>query len=137
MAVRITGSYDTRLKMTVRHGPSGREITTAAPVDNQGDGSSFSPTDLVAAALGSCAVTTMAIRAQKEGIHFSGADFEIEKHMVSDPRRIDRLPLRFRMPADLSAADRQTMEDAARTCPVARSLLAEIEREMIFDYGEG
>src|SRR5688500_17564853 len=121
MAVEITGTYKGGLKMELHHGPSGTSMKTAAPVDNKGDGSSFSPTDLVAAALGSCAVTTMAIAADREGIPFSGATFVIEKHMRSGPRRVDRLPLRIRMPGDLTEDQRRTLEEAARTCPVARS----------------
>ena len=134
MGVEIAGSYKGGLKMELKHGPSGAPLNTAAPVDNKGDGSSYSPTDLLAAALGSCAVTTMAIVAEREGIPFDGADFTIEKHMRSGPRRVDRLPLRIRMPAGLTPEQRETLENAARSCPVERSLLPEIEREMIFEY---
>ncbi|MEX2571493.1 MAG: OsmC family protein [Gemmatimonadota bacterium] len=134
MAVEITGSYGGGLKTELRHGPSGSVQKTAAPVDNKGDGSSFSPTDLVAAALGSCAVTTMAIVADRNGIKFDDASFVIEKHMRSDPRRIERLPLRIRMPADLTAEERAILEEAALTCPVARSLLPEIDCDFSFEY---
>jgi uncharacterized OsmC-like protein len=134
MAVEISGTYDGKLKMELSHGPSGATVRTAAPVDNKGDGSSFSPTDLVAAALGSCAVTTMAIVAEREGIPFEGASFHVEKHMRSDPRRIERLPLRIRMPRGLSDEQRRTLENAALTCPVVRSLLPEIEKEIEFEY---
>lgn len=134
MAVEITGNYVSGLKMELVHEPSGARQKTAAPLDNNGDGSSFSPTDLLAAALGSCAVTTMAIVAQREGIPFEGASFHIEKHMRGAPRRVDRLPLRIRMPAGLAEAQRTLLEEAARTCPVERSLLPEIEREFVFDY---
>ncbi|HEY0152537.1 MAG TPA: OsmC family protein, partial [Longimicrobium sp.] len=71
MAVEITGSYAGNLKTELRHTPSGALLQTAAPRDNMGDGSSFSPTDLLAASLGSCMVTTMAIVAQREGIPFA------------------------------------------------------------------
>jgi putative redox protein len=134
MAVEIRGRYDGSLKMELSHGPSGATQRTAAPVDNQGDGSSFSPTDLVAAALGSCAVTTMAIVAAREGIPFDGADFVIEKQMRSAPRRIEGLPLLIRMSASLGADQRKILEEAARTCPVALSLLPEIEKEFSFEY---
>ena len=89
MAVEITGEYTGTLNVRVRHGPSRKEATTAAPVDNHGDGSSFSPTDLVATALGSCVLTVMAIAADEHGIPFDGATFRVEKHMAADPRRID------------------------------------------------
>lgn len=134
MAVEIRGTYTGELKMELKHGPSGTGLRTAAPVDNKGDGSSYSPTDLVAAALGSCAVTTMAIVAEREGIPFPNAEFIIEKHMRSGPRRVDRLPIRIRMPAGLTADQRKVLEDTARGCPVERSLLPEIERDFTFDY---
>jgi uncharacterized OsmC-like protein len=134
MAVEITGRHIGALKMELTHGPSGAVIRTAAPKDNNGDGSSFSPTDLLAAALGSCAVTTMAIVAQREGIPFGEASFHVEKHMVSDPRRVGRLPLTITMPRGLSAEQRGRLERIARSCPVDRSLGAEVEREMQFVY---
>ena len=109
-------------------------MPTAAPVDNQGDGSSFSPTDLLAASLGSCMVTTMAIVAQREGIPFEGASFSLEKHMRSDPRRVDFLPVTVRMPAGLSPEQRERLESVARTCPVDRSLHPDIRREYSFVY---
>lgn len=136
MAVEITGDYAGKLKMTLRHGPSGAEIRTAAPADNQGDGSSFSPTDLLAAALGSCMVTTMAIVAEREGIPFGGASFELEKHMRSDPRRVDRVPVRIRMPAGLSPEQRRRLEHVARACPVHASLNPEVEHPTEFVYRE-
>jgi len=134
MAVEIRGEYTSNLKMQLTHGPSGAELKTAAPVDNQGDGSSFSPTDLMAAALGSCMVTTMAIVAQREAIPFEGASFVMEKHMRADPRRIERLPVTIRMPRGLSPEQRRRLELIARTCPVQRSLLPEIEADVVFQY---
>jgi putative redox protein len=136
MAVEITGSYTGGLKMELRHSPSGTGIRTAAPVDNKGDGSSFSPTDLLAAALGGCAVTTMAIVAEREGIPFESAGFVLEKHMRSDPRRVNRLPIRIRMPEGLGPEQRARLEEVARQCPVERSLLPEIEREFTFAYAD-
>lgn len=133
MAVEITGSYTGTLKMELKHGPSGAVLRTAAPKDNQGDGSSYSPTDLVAAALGSCAITTMAIVARREGIPFEGASFHIEKHMRSDPRRIDRLPLRIRLPEGLTDEQRETLKAAALGCPVSRSLHEAVEQPMEFE----
>ncbi|HEV7516441.1 MAG TPA: OsmC family protein [Thermoanaerobaculia bacterium] len=134
MAVEITGTYTGNLKMELTHGPSGAQQKTAAPVDNQGDGSSFSPTDLVAAALGSCIVTTMAVVAEREGIDFTTASFRVEKHMQSDPRRIAKLPVEIRMPAGLSPDQKKKLENAGHTCPVHKSLLPEIEKEMRFVY---
>ncbi len=134
MAVEITGEYRGELKMKLRHGPSGSEVPTAAPADNFGDGSSFSPTDLLAASLGACMVTTMAIVARKEGIPFPGASFSLEKHMRSDPRRVDALPVVVRMPAGLTEEQRSRLEHVARTCPVDRSLHPDVRREVRFVY---
>jgi putative redox protein len=137
MSVPISGTYDGTLRTTLHHGPSGTRIATAAPRDNQGDGSSFSPTDLLAAALGSCAVTTMAIVARRDGIPFEGVDFELEKHMRSDPRRVDRVPLRIRMPGGLTPDQRALLERTAVECPVARSLHPDVGTEIAFDYPDG
>ena len=139
MAVDITGRYAGNLKVDLRHGPSGTEIRTAAPVDNNGDGSSFSPTDLLAASLGACMVTVMGIYAQKHGIPFEGAEFRLEKHMRAEPRRVERIPVTVRMPAALDEKQRRALEHVALTCPVHRSLLPEIERDIRFvnDVGAG
>lgn len=134
MAVEITGEYTGGLKTRLRHGPSGAELPTAAPVDNQGDGSSFSPTDLLAASLGACMVTTMAIVAGREGIPFEGAAFSLEKHMRSDPRRVDAVPVTIRLPASLTPEQREVLERAALGCPVHRSLLPEVRKDVEFVY---
>lgn len=134
MAVEITGKYIGNLKTELTHGPSGAVLKTAAPLDNNGDGSSFSPTDLVAAALGACMTTVMAIVAERDGIDLSGLTFRVEKHMVSNPRRIGALPVVIQMPAGLTPEQRQKLERAARTCPVHHSLLPEIESEVRFEY---
>jgi putative redox protein len=135
VAVEITGRYTGKLKTEMIHGPSGVALRTAAPVDNQGDGSSFSPTDLVAAALASCMVTTMAICAERHGIDLAGVTFRIEKHMTeAPPRAIARLPVEIHMPAGLSQEDRQRLERAGHTCPVHRSLLPAIEKDVRFVY---
>ena len=137
MAVEMSGVYTGGLKMRLTHGPSGAELATAAPVDNRGDGSSFSPTDLLAASLGSCMVTTMAIVAEREGIPFGEAGFTLEKHMRSDPRRVDRIPVTIRMPGGLASQQRARLEDVARNCPVHRSLAPEITRDVEFVYPDG
>ena len=137
MAVEITGKYIGNLKTELTHGPSGAVLRTAAPLDNNGDGSSFSPTDLVAAALGACMTTVMAIVAERDGIDLSGLTFRVEKHMVSNPRRIGALPVVIQMPAGLTPEQRLKLERTARTCPVHHSLLPEIDAEVRFEYAEG
>ncbi len=134
MAVEMTGRYAGGLTVKLRHGPSGTEIRTAAPVDNNGDGSSFSPTDLLAASLGACMVTVMGIYAQKNGIPFEGTEFRLEKHMRADPRRVDALPVTVRLPAALDPHQRAVLENVALTCPVYRSLLPEIRKDVQFVY---
>ncbi|MDQ3556402.1 MAG: OsmC family protein [Gemmatimonadota bacterium] len=137
MAVSMTGEYTGGLKMRLVHGPSGADLRTAAPLDNQGDGSSFSPTDLVAAALGACMITTMAIVAEREGIPFAAGGFEAEKHMRSTPRRIDRIPVRIHLPPGLDPEQRATLQRAALGCPVHASLHPEVRIDLEFVEGEG
>lgn len=134
MAVVITGRYTGDLKMTVRHELSGTELPTAAPLDNQGDGSSFSPTDLLATALGSCIVTVMAIAARNEGIPLADASFRVEKHMASDPRRIATLPMTIQMPPGLNPEQRERLETVGSHCPVHRSIHPDIETPLTFEY---
>lgn len=134
MAVEITGKYLGNLKTEITHGPSGAVIRTAAPVDNNGDGSSFSPSDLVAASLGACMVTIMAILAARHDWNLDGTHWRIEKHMNAEPRRIGRLPLEIHLPAGLGEGERAALERAAMTCPVHRSLDHEVEIPVEFVY---
>ncbi len=134
MAVEIRGVYRGSLKVELTHGPSGTKLVSAAPVDNQGDGSSFSPTDLAAAALGSCMLTLIAIVGERRELDLTGLSFALEKHMANDPRRIGRIPVRIEMPAGLDARDRRRLERAALTCPVHRSLAEGVEKPVEFDY---
>ena len=137
MAVEITGRYVGNLKVEMTHGPSGAVVRTAAPVDNNGDGSSFSPTDLTAASLGACMMTLIAIVGERDGLDLSGLSFRLEKHMVSDPRRIGAIPVTLRMPAGLTAPQRKKLENAALTCPVHKSLSPEIDKQVEFVYPDG
>lgn len=116
------------------HEPSGAVIETTPPKDNGGDGTRFSPTDLVAAALASCALTTMALLAPKAGIDLGQATARVEKEMIGPPRRIGSLAVVMTLPARLSEAHRARLEDIARSCPVARSLHAELQVPMRFVY---
>lgn len=134
MAVEITGRYIGNLAVEMTHGPSGAVLKTVPPVDNQGDGSSFSPTDLVATALAACMATLIAIVGERDGIDLTGLSVHVEKHMAGSPRRIGKLPSRIRMPAGLAPAQRKKLENAALTCPVHMSLHPDIEREVVFEY---
>lgn len=133
--VEIDVVYEGGLRTRARHGPSGAELATDAPKDNEGRGEAFSPTDLVAAALGACMLTIMGIAARRKGIALEGARARMEKHMVADPaRRIGRLAVAFRMPAGIAPADRKLLEQAALACPVHRSLHPGTEIPVRFEY---
>jgi uncharacterized OsmC-like protein len=136
MAVEITGKYIGNLKTELTHGPSGTVIRTAAPVDNQGDGSSFSPTDLAATALGACMLTLIAIVGEREGLDLTGLSFRLEKHMASNPRRIGAIPVTVTMPAGLTPDQKKKLENAALTCPVHKSLSEDVERPVEFVYAD-
>jgi putative redox protein len=129
MTVQIAG-----LECRLTHQPSHASIRTVPPVDNGGDGSSFSPTDLVGAALAACALSTMAIVAAKEGLSFGSATARVEKDMVGSPRRIGALSVAFTMPVSTPLEDRARLEEIARGCPVARSLSADVAVPMSFEY---
>lgn len=139
MGVHIDVVYEGQLHTTATHGPSGRTLATDAPKDNMGKGESFSPTDLVATALGTCLVTIMGIVAQRNGLDIADTRVHVEKEMAQAPlRRIARLPVTITVPkekaAKISADDRQKMENAARHCPVHASLHPEIDSPVTFVY---
>lgn len=135
MGVQIDVDYSGGLRCRLKHGPSGSMVETDAPKDNAGKGEAFSPTDLLAASLVSCALTTIAIKAPGEGIEFGSADAHIEKIMSdSAPRRVARLVAELHLPAALPSADREKLEAIGRGCPVALSLSSEIEVELRFIY---
>lgn len=135
MSVEMRLEYQGQLHCELVHGPSGTRIHTDAPKDNEGRGEAFSPTDLVGAALLSCAVTTMAIKAAKESIPFTTARGKVVKEMSpTPPRRIAALSLELELPASLSPAHRARLEEIARTCPVALSVSKEIALPLSFKY---
>ena len=113
------------------HGPSGNKLVTDAPVDNQGRGESFSPTDLVATALGTCVVTTMGICARRKGIPIEGSKVRVIKEMTSEgPRKIARLGVRIELPLPPDHPERQVLMAAADGCPVIRSLHGDVAVEI-------
>jgi putative redox protein len=138
--VDINIKYTGELHCDAEHGPSKRTLETEAPPDNQGRGGSFSPTDLVATGLGTCMATLMGIRARARGFDLEGIDIHVKKHMTAaPPRRIARLAVTIRVPAEVTArvlaADaRAELEYAANTCPVRLSLLDAIEVPVDWDW---
>lgn len=121
--VKIELTYQGDLRVEANHGPSGVTLTTDAPVDNHGKGETFSPTDLVATALGSCMLTIMAITGQEKAIPIEGSTAHVEKHMSQDePRRISVLDVTIHVPHSLDERAMTIMRHAAETCPVAQSI---------------
>ena len=134
--VIVQAEYHGDLHCRAVHGPSRAELNTDAPTDNQGRGENFSPTDLVATALGTCMLTIMGILARTLEIDISGATATVEKEMSSTaPRRIHRLAVRIRIPHDLSPEDQQKFERAVHTCPVHKSLHPDIHMPIDFIWG--
>lgn len=134
--VPITVTYEGDLHCTAVHGPSGAALATDAPTDNHGKGESFSPTDLVATALGTCMLTVMGIAARTHQIDISGTTARVEKDMASGlPRRISKLDVHIHVPRDVSAEDQQRLEAAALTCPVHQSLHPDTLMPIRFSWG--
>jgi putative redox protein len=131
----IKSSYQGNLRISSQHLQSGVEILTDAPVDNNGKGEAFSPTDLVAGSLGNCMVTIMGIVAQRDQIDMSGLTWETTKVMQSDPRKIAEIVIDFHWenaPEDEKIL--QKLKKAAKTCPVALSLHPEIKQTLNFNF---
>lgn len=132
---RIKIHYEGQLHCRLTHSPSGSEIQTDAPVDNQGKGEAFSPTDLVGAALGSCMATIMAMAAEKSGIDCKGTHITVEKTMSSDlPRRISEINVDIHVPLSADHPKRALLEKAALNCPVHHSLHPEIKQNIVFHW---
>lgn len=133
--VQIDIVYQGQLRCSARHQPSGTEIFTDAPKDNHGKGESFSPTDLVAVALGTCMLTLMGITAQKLGIDLGAVKVTVQKEMSSQPpRRIARLPVIIDVPVAVSGEHKQKLIHAAETCPVHHSLHPDIQKPVEFRW---
>ncbi|RPD42695.1 OsmC family protein [Chitinophaga barathri] len=128
--------YNGELRTTATHVRSGTEINTDAPVDNNGKGERFSPTDLVATSLGSCMLTIMGIKARDKGWKIEGTKVSVEKVMGTEPRRITGINIRFDFPSGhgLEDKDRKILENAAYTCPVAESIHPDIKQNVTFNY---
>ena len=137
--VDIYVHYEGELRCVARHGPSGSQLTSDAPVDNHGRGEGFSPTDLVATALGTCMLTVMGILARKQGWDIAGIDMHVKKQMSAElPRKIVRLTVTASVPPAVSArldgAARAALEHAAHTCPVRLSVHEQIDVPVTFDW---
>lgn len=136
----VQTTYLGDLRTQATHLQSGTTIITDAPTDNNGRGEAFSPTDLVAAALGSCMMTIMGIVANRDGIDLKGSQMEITKGMSAEPpRKIAKVEVKLSMltETELSDAQKAKLERAAYTCPVALSLHPDIEQAITFEWNVG
>jgi uncharacterized OsmC-like protein len=128
--------YTGNLRTEATHVASGNTIITDAPTDNNGKGEAFSPTDLTCASLGSCMMTIMGIAAEREGIKLEGTRMEITKIMGANPRRISKVKVDVVLTSQeaLSEVQKEKLQRAAITCPVALSLHPDIEQEVNFSW---
>ena len=127
--------YKGELRTEMKHLKSGVTVITDPPIDNQGKGEAFSPTDIVAAATGSCALTIMGIASRTHNIMMDGTRVEVLKVMVNNPRKISEVHLDFYFPENnYSEKEKAILENAARTCPVILSLHPDIKIEIQFHY---
>ena len=126
--------YKNNLRTEAQHIASGQKIITDAPLDNNGKGGAFSPTDLVATALASCMITIMAIAAEKNGINISETSASVKKVMGINPRTISDVVIEITMSNDLALKDRKRLEKAALACPVHKSLHPDMNKEITFSY---
>ena len=135
MSHKIESSYLGELRVSSSHLASDTEIITDAPVDNNGKGESFSPTDLVATALGTCMITVMGIYAEKNGILMPNVYSRTNKVMSSHPRKISKLKIEIIFDDNrLSNEQKQSLKEVALNCPVAKSLHPDIQQEIEFIF---
>ncbi len=126
--VEIKINYEGDLHCSAIHVPSGNQLVTDAPVDNNGRGEAFSPTDLVATAVGTCMATVMGIVARRKGIAIEGVALTVRKFMSDDqPRRISCIEVDVDIPLPANHPEREVFERAAQSCPVYHSIHPDIE----------
>lgn len=131
--VNISVRYAGNKKCDLTH-PEGATLRSDAPKDIGGEASAFSPTDLVAAGLASCILTTIGMYAERNGLSIGNATATVEKHMNQTPRRIGRLPVIVTLPAAIPGEWREKLERAGHTCPVHASLHPEIDAPIEYRY---
>lgn len=132
----VTIEYQGNLRCKAVHELSGTVLTTDAPRDNHGKGESFSPSDLVATALGSCILSVMGLKARMLNVDISGATAVVDKEMANAPaRKIKKIAVKVRVPHQLSTEQRQALEAAAHTCPVHKSMHPDVEMPIEIVWG--
>lgn len=130
--------YEGNLRTVATHLQSGTVIETDAPTDNQGKGERFSPTDLVATALGNCMLTIMGIKARDMQLNLEGTHIDITKNMAANPRRIGEIKVVINFPENLETDEKQRtiLERAAMTCPVFESLHPDLKKDVEFKWSK-
>lgn len=129
--------YTGDLRTEATHVKSGQTFVTDAPVDNKGKGEAFSPTDLLATSLGTCAITTVGIAAQTHGFDIDGTTMKITKIMASDPRRVSEVIVEIFFPEiKYSDKEKAIIRNTVDTCPVARSLSADLKQTFLLNFSD-
>ena len=127
--------YQGDLRCSATHLQSGTVIETDAPTDNRGKGEKFSPTDTLCVSLGTCMITTMALKARDMGIELKDTKIEITKHMLKDPRRIGQIDVTLHLPRlNLNEEERSTLETSGNNCPVAKSLHPDLKMNIQYNW---
>lgn len=126
--------YQGDLRTQCVHSQSSSMFITDAPMDNQGKGEAFSPTDTVATAMASCMLTIMGIKARDLGLDLKETYAEVTKHMATNPRRISKIEVQLFVIGNFSKKERTILENAAKTCPVINSIHPDIEKDITFNY---
>ena len=130
----ISIKYEGNLRTTATHLKSGSIISTDAPIDNKGKGENFSPTDLFATALGCCMLTIMGITSQAHGFNIDESNIEIDKKMGKNPRRVSHIKIIININGKFSDKEKQLLMNAAKHCPVSKSIHSDIKEEIVFNF---
>ena len=132
MTSKVT--YTGNLRTKSEHLRSGDSFITDAPIDNNGLGQAFSPTDTVATGLASCMITMMGIKANGLEVDLTNSTAEVTKHMEANPRRISKIEVKLSLPSNISPKNRKILEHTANTCPVLYSLHPDIVKEITYNW---
>lgn len=135
MSITIQTKYLGELRTESTHLKSQNTLITDAPTDNNGKGEAFSPTDLLATSLATCMLTVMGIHADKNGLNIDGTDCAVTKIMATNPRRVSEIVIEFNFPKNnFDEKQRQILQDAAHSCPVAFSLHPDLKKTVSFNF---